>query len=136
MVIIPPGLVHSCSVCDADFERIYINGEFHQIFSLDSPAVISDTPTGDGVFLAKIIYKNRLADREYISSLINAFAHFLLQNIKMEDRIFTAIRDIVEKISNRFYDCDLDLHALLAESGYAQDYIRAQFKRITNKTPT
>ena len=136
IVIIPPGIVHSCSVCDADFARIYISGEFHQIFSLTAPTVISDTPTGDGLFLAKIIYKNRLADREYVMSLINAFTHFLLQNIKTEDRIFAAVREIVEKISNGFYDCNLDLHTLLAESGYAEDYIRAQFKMITHKTPT
>lgn len=136
IVIIPPEIVHHCSQYGINFERIYISGEFEQIFSLTSPAVISDTTSGDGSFLAKMIYRNRLADREYVASLINAFTHFLLQNIKMEDRIFTATRDIIEKISNGFYDCDLDLHALLKESGYAEDYIRAQFKRITKKTPT
>lgn len=136
IIIIPPGVVHSCTKGDADFERIYINGEFEQVFSLTSLAVISDTPSGDGLFLANLIYKNRLADREYVASLINAFTHFLLQNIKMENRIFTATRDIIEKISNRFYDCDFDLHALLKESGYAEDYIRAKFKKVTKKTPT
>ena len=136
IVIIPPGISHYCSMPNTDFERIYISGEFHQIFSLTSPAVISDTPSGDGTFLAKIICKNQLGDREYVISLINAFLHFLLQNIKMEDRIFTATREIIEKISNGFYDSNLNLNALLKESGYAEDYIRAQFKRISGKTPT
>ena len=71
-----------------------------------------------------------------MSALINAFIHSLLQNIKMEDQLFLAVRAVIEKISNHFYNSDLDLHALLTESGYAEDYIGAQFKKILNKTPT
>jgi len=37
--------------------------------------------------------------------------------------------------TNHFYDSTIDLHHLLQQSGYAVDYIRAQFKKMTGKTP-
>ena len=39
-------------------------------------------------------------------------------------------------MGKRFHDPDLDLAALLRESGYAEDYIRAGFKRVMGMTPT
>ena len=35
-----------------------------------------------------------------------------------------------------YHDSNLSLNELLSESGYAQDYIRSHFKRITDKTPS
>jgi AraC-like DNA-binding protein len=34
-----------------------------------------------------------------------------------------------------FHDSDFDVTKLLKQSGYAEDYIRAHFKKITGKTP-
>lgn len=134
IIVIPPETAHSCeTTC---LNRIFIRGEFNQIFNLTSPVVISDNSAGEGLLLAKMIYANRYADREYIAALVNAFTHFLLQNIKMEDEIFLSIQEITENISNDFYNCNINLNALLKKSGYAEDYIRAQFKRIMGKTPT
>ena len=136
MIIIPPGIVHSSSKSSTDFERIYINGELNQTFFLTSPTVVLDNSANEGLLLAKMIYTNRYSNREYVVALINAFTHFLLQNIKMDDDIFLAIKNIVEEISNNFFDCNINLNALLKKSGYSEDYIRAQFKKITGKTPT
>jgi len=83
-----------------------------------------------------MIYAKRYAEREYVASLINAFTHFLLQNIKMENELFLAVKEIIERISNEFYNNNFNLHDLLKKSGYSEDYIRAQFKIITGKTPT
>ncbi|MBE7025313.1 MAG: helix-turn-helix domain-containing protein [Ruminococcaceae bacterium] len=136
IIVIPPGTVHHSSASAAAFERIYINGEFSQVFNLASPTVILDNSEKEGLLLAKMIYANRHAEYEYVVALINAFTHFLLQNIKMDNEIFLATKDIIEKISNDFYNCNLTLRSLLKKSGYAEDYIRAQFKKITGKTPT
>lgn len=135
IVVIPPGTVHHSSKSGTDFERIYINGEFNQVFFPTSATVVLDNSENEGLQLAKMICANRY-DKEYVVALINAFTHFLLQNIKMEDEIYLATKDIVEKISNDFYNSSINLNALLKNSGYAADYIRAQFKKIVGKTPT
>ncbi len=135
MVIIPPGVMHSVIFSDR-LERIYIRGEFSHIFNFTLPTVVLDNPENEGLLLAKMIYNNRYANSEYVAALMGAFSHFLTQSMKMEDRISTVIEDIVYKITNNFYDSNMNLNALLVSSGYAEDYIRAQFKRFTGKTPT
>ncbi len=72
----------------------------------------------------------------YVCALINAFIHFLLCNIKIDNNVHACINKITNKISNEFSNCDLSLSKILNESGYSEDYIRAQFKYITGKTPT
>ncbi len=136
IVIIPPETVHYCSACDSVYERIYINGEFNQIFNLTSVTVIHDNEEKEGTLLAEMIHNNRYASSEYVAALINAFMHFLLRNIKMDNVVFLTVKKIVEKISNEFYNSDLHVGTLLKKSGYAEDYIRAQFKKIMGKTPT
>ena len=136
IIIIPPGTVHSSSIVGKDFDRIYISGEFNHIFKFASPTVIDDNSSGEGLELAKIIYNNRFSDHSYITALINAFAHFLVSRTKVENEISSAIRNIIDKITDNFYCYDINLCTVLKESGYSEDYIRAQFKKVTGKTPT
>ena len=135
IAVIPPETIHS-STFDSEFERIYINGPLNQFFTFKSPVIIPDNSSREGLILAKTIYNNRYSNPEYISALINAFAHFLLQNIKFDDEIYLAIKNIVEEITNNFYDANLSPCSLLKKSGYAEDYIRAHYKKATGKTPT
>jgi len=58
-----------------------------------------------------------------------------MQSIRTQSRIHGAVTHVIDQIATGFCDYDLDLQKLLDASGYAQDYIRAQFKRITGKTP-
>lgn len=134
IIIIPPNIVHS-SIYDNENERIYINGEFSRIFNLNSPIVISDNPQKEGTLLAKMIYRNRYAENEFLSALIIAFSQFLTQNIKDDSGINLAVKEIVNVITDSFYESDFDLNALLKKSGYAEDYIRAKFKEIMGNTP-
>lgn len=134
ITVAPPGVWHSTEVCDG-IERIYIRGEFNQIFSLTSAIIISDNTKKEGLLLAKMIYENRFENPEYVSALISAFAHFLLQSIRMDDEIGLAVKEIVNKITTEFYDSNLNINEMLNSSGYAEDYIRAQFKKYTGKTP-
>lgn len=136
IIIIPPHTIHYSTKNVEDFERIYIGGDFNQFFNMDTPTVILDNSENEGALLAKMLYRNRYSTPEYVSTLVNAFTHFLLKNIKMENSIFSATKNIAEEISNDFYNCNIDLCSILAKSGYAEDYIRAQFKKIMGKTPT
>ncbi len=133
-IIVPPEAVHS-STFEGEFNRLFIKGNFNQIFNLSVPTLVADDADGEGMQLAKMIYKNRYSNPEYSVALINAFAHFLLQSLKMDDELSLVIEDIIDKITNNFYDSNLKLSELLNKSGYAEDYIRARFKKITGKTP-
>ena len=135
IVIVPPGYVHSSSNATENFERIYIMGDFSQFILPDCPTLILDNSEKEGLYLANMIYNNRYNNQEYITALINAFLHFLLQNIKLDDKIYLTVKNISEFIISNFHDYDINLHTLLESSGYAEDYIRSQFKKITNQTP-
>ena len=134
IMIIPPETTHS-STFENTLGRIYIGGDFSHIFNISVPTVIWDTPEKEGAFLANMIYKNKDSNPEYLSALLDAFTHFLMQNIKIDDEITIAVKNIVNEIKNNFSDINIDVCSLLNQSGYAEDYIRANFKKITGKTP-
>lgn len=134
ITIIPPGVVHK-SDFEEEFEEIYIYGEFEQMFQLSSPVVIGTDLNSEGVHIARMIFRNRYGNADYLAALCNAFAHFLAQRIEIDDDISIAVHDIMSEITNHFHDSNLNLKALLEKSGYAEDYIRAQFKKVTGKTP-
>ena len=135
IMIVPPGTEHG-STFPHGGERYPITGEFSHILNFTAPTLISDNAEKEGLMLARMIYQNRFANPEYVAALCSAFAHFLVQNADMHDPVIRKVQEIVEEMTDRFYDCNLDLCALLHNSGYAEDYIRAQFKRHTGKTPT
>ena len=136
IMIVPPETMHQSVIIDDIFERIYISGDFNNLLFEKNPILITDTPDNEGMLLGKMIYSNRYADVEYLSSLVNALVHFLVRNMKMEDHVYIAVKNIVDKISDTFSDSNIDLSEILKRSGYAEDYIRAQFKKIMGKTPT
>lgn len=135
IIVIPPATSHRIIV-GPHANRIFISGEFQQFFNLNSVNIIHDNEKGDGVYLAKMIYDNRHANSEYVCALINAFTHFLLCNIKIDNKIHLSVKKIIDKISNDFGNSELYLPQILAETKYSEDYIREQFKHITGKTPT
>ncbi len=133
-IIVPPDTVHA-SKYEEEAETIFIKGAFNHIFSFSSPTVVMDNEDKTGEFLVKLIFENKFSNPEYLSSLSNALAHFLLQNIQTEKSISMVLQDIVTKISDNFFDSGINIGEILKKSGYAEDYIRAQFKIFTGKTP-
>ena len=133
-IIVPPNTSHASNYID-EAETIYIKGDFNHIFSFSSPVTVMDNDEKEGSFFVKLIFENRFSNPEYLSSLSNALAHFLLQNIKTEKNINLVLQDIVSKISDNFYDTNINIGELFKKSGYSEDYIRAQFKIFTGKTP-
>ena len=134
ILIVPPGVLHG-SHSENGFCNISVGGEFHGAFSFDAPMVLSDTETMEGKTLATLIYENRYENGEYLSALCRAYAAFLSRHVQNENGVTAAVRHIVSGISAHAFDSRFSPESLLESSGYATDYIRAQFKKITGKTP-
>jgi len=134
IIIIPPNTLH-CSVSENRFERIYISGKLDWIMSVPNAVSLSNGKNDDGVLLAKLIYQNKYKNSDYLASLINAFGTYILQSMKIDDKTDAAINAITKEISERFFDCNINLSSILKNSGYAEDYIRDKFKKATGKTP-
>ena len=76
-----------------------------------------------------------MSESEYLLSLINSYTNFLLQNVDINNDIEITISKLMYIISENFSDYDLNIKNVLTSSGYAEDYIRAIFKKRTGKTP-
>lgn len=134
ILIIPPDTLHS-TYSDRELDGIYLRGNFNQLLNLSAPVQISDNKYGEGKQLVMMIYNNRFGNKEYLSSLCDAFVNFIATNIKFEDNISKAVMDIVSEITRQAYKWDLNVTDILNTSGYAEDYIRSHFKKIIGKTP-
>lgn len=134
IIIVPPETVHG-STSEHGFKNISVGGEFENLFHFEEVVTLFDNAQNDGRTLATMIYNNRHKNSNYISKLCSAYIHFILQYINISDNIGKAVNKIMCEITNNFYDSKINLRHLLQESGYAEDYIRAHFKKITHKTP-
>lgn len=134
IIIVPPKIAHG-SVCEDGFVNISIGGDFGHLFMFDNIVVQQDNDMRNCERLSKLIFDNRFADEEYLSALCNAYAHFLLKNAVYEKKLNREISKIVAEITKNFFDPCFDVTDLLNKSGYAEDYIRAGFKKVTALTP-
>ena len=134
ILIIPPDTLHS-TYSDTDLDGIYLRGNFSQLLNLSAPVQINDNNHKEGKQLIMMIYNNRFGNKEYLSSLCDAFVNFLATNIKFEDNISKAVMHIVSEITRHAYKWDINVTDILNSSGYAEDYIRSHFKKIIGKTP-
>ena len=134
IAIVPPGTSHG-SVSTRGMKLITIESSFSNFLNFSEPLMLMDNASRDAEALVRIIYRNRNNAEEYLSALVDAFLRFLMQNMKVENNLTRAVRKIADQLSEHFYQADLSPSALLQESGYAEDYIRAHFKKIYDKTP-
>lgn len=134
IIIVPPGVTHG-SVSQNGFVNISIGGDFSHLFLFDYISVQMDNESRNGERLARLIYDNHYVNNDYLSALCDTYAQFLLHNSNPEKRITQAIRNIIEQVSARFSDPCFDITSLLNQSGYAEDYIRAEFKNSLTVSP-
>lgn len=135
IILIPPGIPHGTDSRDG-FRAMMMVGKFENLFTFAEPTLVRDNEAGDADALARMILRNRLLQGEYLSALEEAYLRFILQNSEFEDAITQAVRRIANEISERFLEDTLSPASLLNGSGYAEDYIRAHFKKVVGKTPT
>jgi len=133
IVIVPPKTLH-CSNTQDQLKSFYLAGKMDSTFNFTSPFIFNDD-SQEGVELCRIIFNNRFKKSEFLNSLCTAFLQFILQNLKIEDDKGVAVNKIIDEINFNFADATLDLNYLLKKSGYAEDYIRSHFKKVTGKTP-
>jgi AraC-like DNA-binding protein len=135
IIIVPPNIMHG-SVSENGFVNISISGDFNNLFFFPSPVKVEDDTNFSGEKLATMMLNNTYLSKGYLSSLSSAFAHFLLEKASFNGGIKLAVERIISKISENYLNTDFNVTPLLNQSGYAEDYIRAEFKKLTSLTPT
>lgn len=134
IIIVPPGIEHG-SMSQNEFINISVGCEFENLLYFKDVRALADNRSGDGKTLAKLIYDNRYFSDEYLKSLCSAYIHFILEHTEREGGVALAVEKINRAIIERAYDPEFHVTDLLCDSGYAEDYIRSHFKRITGVTP-
>lgn len=134
IIIVPPETAHG-SVSENGFVNISVGGEFGRYFMFKHPVSLFDTCEGEGAVLAGLVYSNRYSDTEFLSALCTAYISFLLQNIECENGINRTLGEIINSVTENCTDPMFCITNLLQKSGYAEDYIRSEFKKKTGLTP-
>ena len=134
-MIIPPGVKHG-SLSEGGYLVVGITGAVGNSFSLTDPVCVPDNAERDAEALVRMLLRNRSGPRDYRAALLEAYIRFLLHRLQPEDAVTRAVRKVASVFAERFYDAARSPSAVLRESGYAEDYIRAQFRRVYGKTPT
>ena len=134
VILVPPSVIHG-SYSSSEFVNISFQSDFGGLFLLDRPVVITGAEDDEGGALARIIYENRFKNQAYLHSLSVAYASYVLEKMSAETRVAGFVRELVEKISAEAFNTEISLSKILADSGFAEDYARAIFKRVTGKTP-
>ena len=125
VIIVPPGVIHSS--IGPEIERIFVRGDFRQTFSFREPVLIRDNDRREGTQLARLLYDNRYGNDEYLRALCSAYVQFLLMHMELADSMGQAVSDVIYRLTHDYSDPDLNPGQLLRQSGYSEDYIRAQF---------
>lgn len=134
IIIVPPNVSHG-STSKKEFINISIGGDFDNYFISQKPILLSDNDRFEGKILAELIFKNRYSDNKYLSSLCLAYINFLLLNIEYENDIKRRINEIILNLTDNYTNSTLSTTDILKKSGYAEDYIRNEFKKQTGLTP-
>ena len=134
IIIVPPGIEHG-STSKNGFKNISVSGNFENFLRFEETVTLFDNKQNEGKMLATMIYDNRHKNNDYVSKLCTAYIHFIIQYISVTDNLGAAVNRIICEIENNFCDYDINLCHLLQKSGYAVDYIRTHFKKVTGKTP-
>lgn len=132
-IIVPPNVLHG-SVSENGFKNISVGGSFDNIIIGDKP--ISVTSAADAAVLGGLIYKNRFNSSEYLNILVDCYTLSLMQAYNTDSQIATAVKKIINTISENTCNPNFNIAKELNLSGYAEDYIRAKFKEICGETPT
>lgn len=134
IVVMPPNVLHG-SISYDNLRYVAVSGRSDELIHIDAPIVFKDDERGDGMSLLHMIFANRYEEKEYFNSLCLSFIHFVLKHVTPTNPIEKTVGEIKRQMDAKFHDSDFNATELLKQSGYAEDYIRAHFKKIVGKTP-
>ena len=134
IVIMPPNILHG-SISYDSLGYIAIKGTCDELLHIDTPIIFKDSEFKDGFNLLQLIFANRYGEQTYFNALCKAFVNFALKNVKVKTPLEKAVNKIISQLVINLHDSNLDVTTLLNDSGYAEDYIRANFKKLVGKTP-
>lgn len=142
LIVVPPGIVHgSCAEKGSTFRNISVTFDktYTSLSVFEDVTAIHDV-SGDGHALADMLYRSNGSDPTdggaFSSAVAAAYAAYLVRGQKRKSGVDEAVDRIAEKILFSYSDTDFKVSELLADSGYAVDYIRERFKRRIGQTPT
>ena len=135
IIITAPGCKHSFST-SLGYKILSVAGNFEKLSFITDATVLKDNIYNEGRKLAELILYNRFGNEDYVDRLCDAYIKYILLNLDYTFKNTTAsIYKIISKMEKNFGNCDLSIGKLLDESGYARDYIRAEFLEVTKMTP-
>lgn len=134
IIVMPPNILHG-SISHDNLQYLAIAGKSDELMNIDTPIIFKDNERGEGFSLLQMIFANRYDNQDYFNSLCLSFIHFVLKNFKNINPLEKAVNHIKRQILSNFYDSNFNVTELLNHSGYAEDYIRANFKKFVGKTP-
>ena len=134
IAVIPPGFPHGSS-SKAGFHLFATRADFSNLFNLTEAVMIRDNEEREAESLVQMLFRNRLKPGDYLTMLAETYAHFVLQNMEPEDGLTQMVRKVAKGLADEFHRPSLSPAALLRESGYSEDYLRAHFKKVLGKTP-
>ena len=133
--ITAPGHNHTV-MADEGYKVISVIGHFEKLAFIGDYASLSDNIYNEGKKLAELILYNRFGNEDYLEALCDAYVKYIIINMERTPKNTTAaIYKIISRMEKEFGQSELSVGALLDESGYARDYIRAEFLAITKVTP-
>lgn len=132
--IAPPNVKHG-SISHDNLRFISLIGNKDQLLQLETPTIFMDNDKNYARYLSQMILENRFGNEDFFNALCRAYILFVLEKVEINTEIEKAVYKIKSEISSHFCDCSFNVTKILNESGYAEDYIRANFKKILGKTP-
>ena len=133
VIIMPPHLRHG-STSVAGFRNLSVRGEFPFFKEIDRPIRLDADE--ESLALGKMVTEHRFEQSDYFRSLTETYLLSLSRGIRSETPLEKAVKSVMRDAERHFTSPDYTVTAALHQTGYAEDYIRAGFRKYTGCTPT
>lgn len=134
--ITAPNCAHGITAAEG-YSILSVSGDFPRLSFIKDVCALKDNINNEGRRLAELILYNRFGNEDYLGSLCDAYIKFIILCLDRSpaNNVTGAIYKMIDKMEKNFGQSDLSIGKLLQESGYAQDYIRAEFLSVTKTSP-
>lgn len=134
ILAVPAGMCHG-SAAEGGFRNISVTCDFGSMLPRGQITVLQDSENRDGEALARLLLAGGGGSEAYNRRLLDAFLQLLRDRLEDGSELDAAVRRVMNRLTVDCADPDLTAEAVLRESGYAPDYLRAAFRRKTGTTP-